>query len=253
MNLFYTRPDRCWNPGVFPNPALISISLEGAPKFLQGKRMLFFSDVHLRKQVQQDRLRQFIARIAALEADMILMGGDYAEGSDQCLRFFETFKGISCPLGCYAAMGNNDFDSAPAIAQIMANAGVILLKNAVHSVDLPGGRIQIGGCDDHKYGAPCTRNLFSEERAYRILLSHYPVQPDCRCDLMLAGHTHAGQCNLLGITPYSFGFEWNQHLLGVRGMQKIGDMQLLISNGIGVSRFPFRLGAQPQIYWLFFS
>lgn len=253
MNLFYTRPDPCWNPGVFPEPALITISLNGAPEFLHGKRMLFFSDVHLRKQVSQDRLHQFIARIAAVEADMILMGGDYAEGSDQCLRFFKAFKGVSCPLGCYAAVGNNDFDSAPAIAQIMADAGVRLLKNAAQLVALSGGRIQIGGCDDHKYGAPRTRSLFSDEPAYRILLSHYPVQPDCRCDLMLSGHTHAGQCNLLGLTPYSFGFEWNRRLLGVRGLHKIGDMQLLIGNGVGVSRFPFRLGAQPQIYLLLFS
>lgn len=253
MNLFYTRPDHSWVPGVFPNPECINISIDDAPDFLKGKKILFFSDVHLRRQVSDERLHALIECLAAQKPDMILMGGDYAEGSDQCLRFFQAFKGISCPLGCYAVAGNNDHDSAPSLRRIMAEAGVTLLKNEVCRLDLSGGQLAIGGCDDHKYGSPDTRNLFPDGDAYRILLSHYPVMPDCECDLMLSGHTHGGQCNVMGITPYSIGFERRFRLLGVRGWHRMCGMRLLIGNGIGVSRFSFRLNAKPQIYRIDFT
>lgn len=253
MNLFYTRPDRCLHPGVFPRPELQEITISGAPEFMRGLRALFISDVHLRRCVSDERLNALIAQIASIQADLILLGGDYAEGRDQCLRFFRAFGKLSCPLGCYAVAGNNDFPSIATLEATMADAGVTLLKNGCAQLALPGGRLYIAGCDDHRYGAPCTRNIFPDAEGYRILLSHFPVLPDCACDLMLSGHTHAGQCNVLGITPYSIGFERRFRLLGVRGRRRIGNMQLLIGNGIGVSRFPFRLGAQPQIYRIDFS
>lgn len=252
MNLFYTRPDHSWYPGVFPNPELVQLNLP-APECMRGLRILYFSDVHLRRSVPDERLLALIERFASLKPDMALMGGDYAEGSDQCIRFFEAFKGVSCPLGCYAVPGNNDADSAATLAETMADAGVMLLRNGVQKIELPGGTLEIGGCDDHKYGSPATAALFSGEAAYRILLSHYPIMPECNCDLMLAGHTHAGQCNVMGITPYSIGFEHGHHLLGVRGMRRIGRMDLLVGNGIGVSKFPFRLNARPEIYLISFS
>lgn len=252
MRLFYTRPDRSLHLGVFPKPELIELSIP-APDFMQGLRVLFVSDVHLRRGVQADRLDGLIRQIAGVQADLILLGGDYAEGSDQCRRFFRAFEGVSCPLGCYAVAGNNDFSSIGDLEGIMGGAGVTLLKNDVRTLTLPGGRLLIGGCEDHYRGKPRTDHLFAGEDGYRILLSHFPVRPDCRCDLMLSGHTHAGQCNFLGITPYSVGFEFKYRLMAVRGLHRIGDMRLLIGNGIGVSRFPFRLGATPQIYLLNFS
>ena len=253
LKLFYTRPDRSLHLGVFPAPERMEITVPGAPDFMQGLKLLFVSDVHLRRSVTDARLDALIGQINAQEADLILLGGDYAEGSDQCLRFFRAFRDVSCPLGCYAVPGNNDHDSISSLHETMREAGVTLLNNAGVSIDLPVGRLHIGGCDEHRYGNPDTRSLFAEGTGYRILLSHFPVMPDCRCDLMLSGHTHAGQCNFLGVTPYSVGFEARYHLLAVRGLHRIGDMQLLVGSGIGVSRFPFRLGANPQIYLLNFS
>lgn len=253
MNLFYTRPDRSLHLGVFPKPDTVEIHIQDAPPFMQGLRALFISDVHLRRCVSDARLNALIDQITALKPDLILLGGDYAEHSDQCLRFFEAFRGAACRLGCYAVPGNNDHDSIDDLDSIMARSGVTLLKNRCARLDLPGGRLMIGGCDEHKYGAPDTAQLFTSDADYRILLSHFPVMPECRCDLMLSGHTHGGQCNFLGITPYSIGFERRFRLLGVKGERRIGDMRLLIGSGIGVSRFPFRLGAAPQIYLLNFS
>ncbi|MBP3411161.1 MAG: metallophosphoesterase [Clostridia bacterium] len=253
MSLFFTRPDRYFHLGAFPVPEVKQIQIGGAPEFLKPLRVLFLSDVHLRPGVSNERLTALMELIASQGVDLILLGGDYAESREDCLRFFEAFRGIHAPLGAFAVPGNNDKASMPTLQSTMARAGVTLLNNRSITLAYNGGRIHIGGCDDHKYGSPCTSDLFSDgQDGYRILISHWPVQPDCACELMLSGHTHAGQFNILGITPYSVLFERKFRLLGVKGVQRIGDMRLLISSGIGVSRIPLRIGARPQIYLLNF-
>ena len=216
-------------------------------------RALFLSDVHLRPGVSDARLHALMELIRAQKPDLILLGGDYAESTDDCLRFFNAFKAVHAPLGTYAVPGNNDLASMPTLEATMAEAGVTLLNNRSTQVGFNMGRLYIAGADDHKYGTPNTKDIFPEgQGGYRILLSHWPVQPDCACDLMLSGHTHAGQFNILGLTPYSIGFEFKRRLLGVRGLKRIKGMRLLIGNGIGVSRLPLRIGAEAQIYLLNF-
>lgn len=254
MNLFFTRPDRHWHLGVFPEAQPISLCIGDAPEFMHGVKALFISDVHLRPGVKDAQLNALVEQIRAQDADLLLLGGDYAETTKDCLRFFAALECLSFPLGAYAVPGNNDRDSMPTLLETMQRAGIQLLHNAACSLSLPGGRLAIGGCDDHKYGHPRTKGLFDGVPGdYRILLSHYPVLPDCECSLILSGHTHAGQCNVLGITPYSLGFEFWMHLQGVRGLKRFGDMRMFIGNGIGISRIPLRMGAQPQIYLLNFG
>lgn len=253
MSLFFTRPDLYLHLGAFPSPQIVNIPISGAPDFMIGLRALFLSDVHLRPNVSDEKLSALIELIARQKADIILLGGDYAETEEDFRRFFYACRGLCAPLGIFAAVGNNDLLGASVLRDTLRSAEIRLLQNECVRLDISGGSLEIAGCDEHKYGAPRTDGLFSQTPAYRILLSHFPIKPDCRCNLMLSGHTHAGQFNLGGITPYSLFFERKYRLLGVRGLRQIGDMRLLIGNGIGVSRFPIRLGAQPQIYLLNFT
>lgn len=251
--MFFTPPDKYLHIGSFPLPRVIRIRIGGAPEYMHSLKALFMSDIHLRPGTPDAALQALMELISAQNADLLLLGGDYAETPDACLRFFRALEALHFPAGGFACPGNNDLESMPSLSETMARAGVTLLNNSLVSLPLAGGRLMIGGCDDHKYGHPQTRNLFGDASAYRILLSHFPVKPDCKCELMLSGHTHAGQCNVLGVTPYSIGFEHEYGMLGVRGLHHTDGMYTLISNGIGISRIPLRLGAQPQIYLLEFA
>lgn len=244
MGLFFTPWDLSLRPGFFPLPQVERVTIPGTPAYLHGIRALFLSDIHLRRRVSDTKLAALMDMIAAQQADLILLGGDYAETDDQCARFFSAFRAVSAPLGCYGVIGNND--DRRTLPGYMAAAGVKLLLNRSMALDLPGGRLQIGGCDEYKFGSPDTQNLFTKE-GYRILLSHFPVKPACRAELMLSGHTHGGQLNLLGVTPYSLGYERNYRLMAVRGLHRMDGMQLLVCNGVGVSRLPIRIGARPQL------
>ena len=141
--------------------------------------------------------------------------------------------------------GNND-------SALSDKSNVRALINRDIYIPFHGGTVAIGGVDDHKYGAPDSRNLFQSAADYRILLSHFPIIADCECDLMLSGHTHAGQINLLGITPYAVGLERRYPICAVRGLHSIHDLQVYVSRGVGCSRLPVRLGAAPEITLLEF-
>ena len=131
----------------------------------------------------------------------------------------------------------------------MQSCGVRLLVN--ESVQL-NGDVEIGGCDEYKHGSPQTEKIFHSS-AYRILLSHFPVKPECRCDLMLSGHTHGGQFNVLGITPYIIGFEHGYKIETISGMTRLDDTALLTSKGIGMSKLPLRIGVRPQVHLVKFT
>ena len=250
MSCLLSPFDLYFHVGCFPVPEVARLSIPGAPAFLSGLRILFLSDVHLRKSVPDAKLAALIGLIRAQHADLILLGGDYAETDGQCARFFEALGGTEAPLGLFGVPGNND--NPATLPRYMASAGVQLLKNRAVALELPGGKLQIGGCDEHKGGAPETKQLFSAG-GYRILLSHFPVHPDCEADLMLSGHTHGGQINLLGVTPYSLNFEHEYRMLAVRGLHAVGKMQLAVCSGIGVSRLPLRIGARSQMLLLDFG
>lgn len=249
----FPRADRYFHLGVFPRAEFTPVRIGGSPGFLRGLKAMFISDVHLRRCVSDAALQAMMGRIAQQHADILLLGGDYAETPDQCARFFRELAKLRFPLGIYASPGNNDPRDTQTLANMAAQAKAVLLKNRDVCLDLPGGRLQIGGCDDYKYGHPNTKDLFGSAADYRILLSHHPILPDCECELMLCGHTHGGQFNLLGITPYAIGFERSYRMRAYTGLHRFGSMQMAVCNGIGVSKLPLRIGARPQMLLLEFT
>ncbi|MBQ3574796.1 MAG: metallophosphoesterase family protein [Clostridia bacterium] len=250
--LKFVRPDIYFRPGVFPPPAVKRVAIDGAPEFMRGLRIGFVSDVHLRRSVSDEKLGALIEKMRAMDADMILLGGDYAESPEDCARFFRSLSGIRPKYGIYGVFGNNDFICRDTLRDIMAESGVQLLLNEAAYIDLPGGRLWLAGCDDHKYGSPETKDIFPGGD-YRILISHQPCMPECEAELMLSGHTHGGQFNFFGVTPYFIGFEFARKMLLVHGLKRIGNMQLLVGKGIGVSRLPIRIGAAAELYLIEFG
>ena len=240
MNNRIFRPDPYLHIGYVPKPRTERVFIDNAPAFLHGVRAVLCADVHLRRHTSNRRLHEIIDCISAANADMLLLCGDYGEGATQCIRFFDALSRLKLPLGIYAVRGNND-------AYLPNRSDVCFLVNQDTAIRIGGGTLAIGGVDDYKYGAPDARNLFNAAADYRILLSHFPIIADCPADLMLSGHTHAGQINLLGVTPYAVGFERRYPICAVRGLHMHNHLQVYVSRGIGCSKLPIRLGAAPEI------
>jgi len=250
LNKIFTRPDAHISFG-FCGKIRTTVHEQSAPAFMQGVRALFVTDVHLRPSASDAWLEHLMTLIASAQPDLLLLGGDYGESVDQQERFFRAIAALPAfPLGAFGVIGNNDrerFPETDRLRALMAENGVHLLLNEAVAVPVGSGMLAISGADEMKYGHPRTKGLFDRcpQGAYRLLLSHYPLWPETHADLILAGHTHGGQLNAFGLTPYSIGYERNL-LPCIRGRSEKDGMTLVVSRGIGYSSLPVRVGAFPE-------
>ncbi|MBE5808314.1 MAG: hypothetical protein E7317_08240 [Clostridiales bacterium] len=246
--------DRLFTTAGRISPQVRTARIDGAPPRLCGKRLLFVTDIHMRREMDADAL---VGLMAAQRADCILFGGDFADTHEQAVRLFTALARLRAPMGMYACPGNNDpeaFEGIGALRDALGKAGCTLLVNESTHAD----GLTIAGLDEYKHGVPDPARLFGKGDGFRVLLSHYPVHyafpEEERPRLQLCGHTHGGQFRLLGLTPYSIGFECLQlKKLGVRihhveGWRNVEGTDMLVSKGIGMSRIPLRVGVGCEIH-----
>ena len=260
---FLSRPDRHLSLCGHLDASVHAHRVEGAPAFLRGLRVLFASDIHVVPRTTPGDIRALGEKIASCGADLVLLGGDYADNAEDAARLFEHLAVPRAPLGCFGVLGNNDReawgDPEPLRAR-MAAAGCTLLVNQSGKIPVRGGTLWIAGVDDAKYGEPDARGLYPDHPSgeyWRVLVAHQPRPVDPLPGMMRSGHTHGGQFNLLGFTPYSIGFERLSRrriaLLAVSGWREVDGMRLLVSKGIGASRIPLRVGVRPELDLLRFE
>ena len=234
-------------------PRVVPINLP-APPALRGLRCLFVTDIHMGcTHSPFPRIERLFALLRSLNPDLVLWGGDYAEPGWHD-HFFTFLPNLSPPLGMFGVVGNNDlhanFSRAPSLS---------LLCN--QSASLPG--LCILGLDDPRIGNPDLSLLLNmPKNAFRIVLAHSPLafrslpqdDPAPWPDLILTGHTHGGQCTIFGLNPYAFGYENARHAPNffLTGLHSIHHSRFLVSNGIGTSLLPVRLGAPPQVHLITF-
>lgn len=245
--------DRCLFTAGHIHPAVEETRHRLLPPGSRPLRLLFVSDIHLRASMDPEALA---AQMAAQTADCVLLGGDLSDDLAQAERLLSALQILRPPLGLYAAPGNNDpeaYGSLDAFRRALSRIGCRLLVNET----VRTGGLTISGLDEYKYGSPDASGLFRASDRVRILLSHFPVWPDLpkalQPQLMLCGHTHGGQYDLLGINPYTIGFELKYHLKGIRlhhvsGWMRQGGTNMLVSKGIGMSRIPLRVGVRSEMH-----
>ena len=249
MGRWFTAPR--WFFSITPGKGVETVQHAFPCPALAGMKLAFFSDIHASPRFSDAAMEALLARVAALGADIVCIGGDFAEDEESLARLLRFFPLLSPPLGVYACLGNNDRE-LPGFARMLEGHARLLVNG---SVLLEG--LRLGGVDERKHGHPRPEAVFPHDGASaRVLLSHYPVACDfgagSRPDLQLSGHTHGGQFNVLGITPYTFFFEPRRHAW-VSGECTLGGVRTIVSNGIGMSRVTLRVGAPPQVHLVRFT
>ena len=259
----FPRADRYFGRCGHLNTFVHERRVDGAPAFMRGLRAAFVSDTHVLPRTTRAEIDALVDAVAALEPKLLLLGGDYADHAEDAVRLFDALSRLRVPRGGFGVIGNNDAEAwagrLDALKAVMDRAGVRLLVNSAVDLPMAGGTLRIAGVDEFKSGVPDARGLYPDARGegeYRLLLSHYPVMPAVRPDLLLCGHTHGGQFNLLGLTPFAIGFERMKPrvpTLAISGQHDIDGMRLIVSKGIGASRLQLRVGVRPEIELLRFE
>lgn len=242
----------------------IHLKLPGVPPEADGYRIMFFSDIHIRKGFRTGNVDKLLAYGQQYRPDLLLSGGDFLDG--KLIPELETqirrFREIPTKDGFYAVFGNHDaYQEAGSSlkAHLMAGATVFFDQElTVDGVDYHphgGQRINdwlfLGGIDDIFFHDPAHPGAWQEkvepvpEGLVGILLKHQPKVTDdiiaSKYALMLSGHTHGGQ-----IFPFGFltlpVFNWTTCKL-----HETGGPLLYVTPGAGCWGMPFRVAARPEV------
>lgn len=240
----------------------VTLSCADLPASIGQLRIVYASDIHKGDLFTQRRVENLISHINACSADIVLLGGDYAQDSDTAIEFFRHLPRIHSRYGVYAVLGNHDRtipeSNLTTLRGAMISAGVTPLVNDVAEVRIGMSSIYIAGIDDVDNGYPDLKAVAkqTDEGDYVIFLSHSPaIIEDALAarekngrkdwfDLGLFGHTHGGQIFLLGPllkddgVPNKYTSGWFRH----------NRADMLVSRGVGTSGLPVRLLCMPQIH-----
>ena len=224
-----------------------------------------------------DHIEAIVQHTNALEADVIVMLGDYVAGHHHITRsipaaeWAPVLAGLRAPLGVHAILGNHDYWDDRTVQR--EGQGTTVARRALEAVGIPvyendatrlakGGRaFWLAGLGDQLAYLPARRfrpvrrigvdDLGATlakvtDEAPVILLAHEPdvaMRVPSRVALQLSGHTHGGQVRLFGwspVVPSRYG-----NVLAY-GHARI-NCDVIVSGGLGCSIMPFRLGVPPEI------
>ncbi len=240
----------------------VSLRHEDLPAGIGQLRIVYVTDIHKGGLFTASRVQGLINRINAADADLVLLGGDYAMDSDSAIDFFIHLPRIHSRYGVFAVLGNHDRtlpeSNLTQLKAAMRSAGVTPLVNSVSQVRIGLSDIFIAGVDDVNNGHPDLAAVSRQVSAkdYVIFLCHSPaIIPDALratdrngsvtwFDLGLFGHTHGGQVAVLGpmLRSTSVPDEY------MSGWVRRNRIDLLISNGVGTTGLPLRWMCPPQIH-----
>lgn len=219
-------------------------------------RVAFASDFHAGGLTDQRLLVEACERLAEMQPDIVLLGGDYVSvrGAD-IRRLAPLIADIPAPHGKFGVLGNHDLHANfGIIVAELERAGVRMLSN--EHVELSGtyAGVSICGFDDPTYGAPRADFAMDGAAETRIVLVHSPDGiasiGDRPFDLALCGHTHGGQIRLPWGPPFVVpGHPLNRRYCAGRYDVSCDHARLmLVSHGIGCSGLPVRTFAPPEVH-----
>jgi len=252
------------------------IRLARLPKAFEGFRIAQLSDIHLGPFTTADYIRRCVAITNGLEPDLIALTGDYVcwdpDAESEVVR---VLAGLRAPHGVFGCLGNHEADVGieDSITRLFAAQGIRILRQERAPIRLDNDMLNLMGIDDGGGAAPMnTREVEGNRRLQQlkalimpntvnILLIHYPQcfdHPELVIGLTLAGDVHGGGQlsldfihrglnlgSLIGV-PYIRGLYEGKH--AVRPVIGGSDgAQLYMNRGIGITGFPIRIGARPEI------
>jgi predicted MPP superfamily phosphohydrolase len=223
-----------------------------------------------------ERIEAIIERTNALNADIIVMLGDYVAGHRHVTRYIPAnewapvLAGLKAPLGVHAILGNHDWwedktvqregQGLTVARRALEAAGIPVYENDAKRLTKDGRPFWLAGLGDQLAYLPArrfrpVRRIGVDDLAATltkitddapvILLAHEPdvaLRVPARVTLQLSGHTHGGQVRLFGWSPV-VPTRYDKFAYGHSRV----NCDVIVSGGLGCSIMPFRLGVPPEI------
>lgn len=247
-----------------------AVGLPGVDPGLEGVRLAFLSDFHMYGRGRNRTMtRRAVKLVAAERPELVLLGGDFY---DHAAWYRD--GAVFAPLAAggsqvFGVLGNHDFRggrvNAREITGLLERQGVRVLRNQSTTTSVLGREVVISGVDDPYLRRDDLAAALDDVPAGQhplVLLAHAPSivngLPVGAADLVLSGHTHGGQIRLSPwrqLSPLDISFYldrlYHRPLSRLqRGFQWTRGCLVYVTTGVGMTRWPLRFLAPPEVVFL---
>lgn len=240
---------------IVPPPKDVEIAIPRLDSAFDGYRIVQLTDLHICRLFPAAWTAAMVARANTLMADLIVITGDFIDGSLEHRRDdVEPLRGLRARDGILAISGNHEyFFDADAFLRHFEAMNMRMLSNSHAVIERGGAKLVVAGIPDrsaarHGHAAPDLGQALAKapEAAPVILLDHQPMQARhaaaAGVTLQLSGHTHGGMIRGMDrlLARANNGF--------VSGLYQVGPMQLYVNNGTALwPGFALRLGRPAEL------
>ena len=264
-----------WGFLIEPNRLLINkheLKLKKWSPKLNGFKIVAISDIHAGSNfITEEKIRRIVAEVNEQNPDITVLLGDYVSSTfhnSQQLNMpphtiAENLSGLRAKHGVFAVLGNADEKfGAKEMRRELAEIGVKVLSNESLSIEVNGEPLRLLGMKDQMISGNWNdisrelKKVVAKEniKGNIIVLTHnpdylpvitgdYSISEDI--SLILAGHTHGGQCRFPFFGALIVPSEYGQNYVAGHIHHQQTDM--FVTTGIGTSKIPFRFGVPPEI------
>lgn len=246
------------------------ISVDKHVDDISSLNVVLVADLHLGYSIGCCDMEKMVDRINALNPDVVIYAGDIFDNDydaiDDSERLVEIMRNVSAAYGSYAVFGNHDvtetlvggFSTAsrtkafrdPRMEAFLRQAGINIMLDEVTTI--ADGKINlIGRLDGEKAGDGTSNRKDLSELVKQcdmskpvIVINHEPDKlhetAAMGVDVMLSGHTHAGQFFPLTIMqPLAWENYW--------GIKKIDNMYSVVTSGVGLYGPAMRVATDSEV------
>jgi len=220
------------------------------------------SDLH-EKKFGTDNINLF-DKVERERPDVIAVTGDIVAHENQKSADIDytvgLAKGLSNIAPTFFVTGNHEKEFDEAITDALSAGGVTVVRGGIEKLLIKDTTINISGINDLTYAGVDIEKavkVFSGVDGFNIFLTHQPqIYELClgkNMDLILAGHTHAGQIRIPVLSRlYMYGQGWFPKFM--QGEFTDGDTTMIISRGLGSSGYPtLRINNPPDLVMVYLS
>lgn len=207
-------------------------------------RVVMLTDIHYGTIQNPDILREKLAEINGLHPDIVVLGGDIVEegtAREEMQEVFRALGAMESKYGIFYVYGNHDRQpyttertyTDDELEDAIEKSGIRILRDEYIEI---GDDLVLAGREDAIIARYLTSRVTPEELLqgtsrdkYIIMVDHEPVESEENAaqgvDLMLSGHTHAGQIWPVGLL---------NELTGTLnyGEYQRGDCRVIVSSGV---------------------
>lgn len=218
----------------------------------EGYRLVLLSDLHYGISMNDEQLQKVAVRISREKPDIVVLDGDIVDENttqNQMKSAFRILGTIDSKYGIYYTYGNHDknnYSSTPNYtAKLLAET---IKENHIHILEddtavindevVLIGRADRGDENENRQTIFDLTSRLDKNREW-IVLDHQPSDYDnvkrAGCDIILSGHTHAGQIWPAGLIISMFHFNELNY-----GKIQQANFNAVVTSGIAGWGYPIR-------------